>query len=288
MRITVLFLLVMAMAFTVFVPHVADAFGPGGASGQGSMEVRHRTFTKAEIESMSRMTALIRTSLGEIKIRFFPEVAPNHVRNFMDLAKSGFYDRTVFHRVIPGFMIQGGDPNSKNPRRATHGVGGPSYVLKAEFNDQPHKRGTLSMARKQSPDSAGSQFFICVADTPWLDRQYTVFGEVISGMEVVDKIVSQPRDTRDNPLERVEVTIRIIEPRPEKKPEAKPEERKPEETKVIPGQGAEAVKGAGGDGKTSAVKESKAVQEESVARETDDESGEPDSEGESAGEAPKE
>jgi peptidyl-prolyl cis-trans isomerase B (cyclophilin B) len=209
-------------------------FSPGGAAafgtaGQKAMEVRHQTFTKAEIAAMSQVTALIRTSLGEIRLKFFPDAAPNHVDNFIKLAKSGFYDRTVFHRVIPGFMIQGGDPNSKNPRRATHGIGGPSYVLKAEFNDRTHKRGTLSMARKQSPDSAGSQFFICVAGAPHLDRQYTVFGEVISGMDVVDRIVNQPRDRRDNPLERVEVRVRIIEPKPKKKP--KPEKKTEPEKK---------------------------------------------------------
>jgi len=209
-----IFACLLAMAFSM--PLGADAFGN---SGQMPSEVRHRSFSKAEIEGMSNVTALIRTSLGEIRLKFFSEEAPNHVKNFIDLAQSGFYDRTVFHRVLPGFMIQGGDPNSKSPRRASHGVGGPSYVLKAEFSNMPHKRGTLSMARKASPDSAGSQFFICVADTPWLNGQYTVFGEVISGMDVVDRIVNQPRDRRDNPLERVEITVRIIEPKPKKKPE---------------------------------------------------------------------
>ncbi len=108
-------------------------------------------------------------------------------------------------------MIQGGDPNSKNHDKSTHGMGGPGYALKAEFNDKPHKRGTLSMARSASPDSAGSQFFICVADSPFLDRQYTAFGEVVSGMDVVDKIVSQPRDANDNPNERIEMKVKIIE-----------------------------------------------------------------------------
>jgi peptidyl-prolyl cis-trans isomerase B (cyclophilin B) len=175
-------------------------------------EVRHREFTEEEVEKMSKTRAVIETSFGEIELRFFPEVAPNHVNNFIELAKKGFYDGTIFHRVIPGFMIQGGDPNSKSPDRSKHGIGGPGYTLKAEFNDKPHKRGTLSMARKAHPDSAGSQFFICVADAPWLDGQYTVFGEVVSGMDVVDRIVSQPRDGRDNPLERVEMKIKIIEP----------------------------------------------------------------------------
>ena len=113
--------------------------------------------------------------------------------------------------IVPGFVIQGGDPLSKNPDRSLHGTGGPGYQLKAEFNNKAHKRGTLSMARSASPDSAGSQFFICVADAPFLDGQYTVFGEVTSGMEVVDKIVSQPRDERDNPLDRIEMTVTATE-----------------------------------------------------------------------------
>ncbi len=148
---------------------------------------------------------------GQIVLRFFPDVAPNHVRNFIDLAKQGFYNGTTFHRVIPGFMIQGGDPNSKNPDRATHGMGGPGHKVNAEFNSKPHKRGTLSMARANDPNSAGSQFFICVNDANFLDWQYTVFGEVQSGLEVVDKVVSAKRDGRDNPLERVEMTVTITE-----------------------------------------------------------------------------
>ncbi|MEX5219176.1 MAG: peptidylprolyl isomerase [Nitrospira sp.] len=148
---------------------------------------------------------------GQIVLRFFPDVAPNHVKNFATLAKQGFYNGTTFHRVIPGFMIQGGDPNSKNPDRATHGMGGPGFRVKAEFNSKPHKRGTVSMARSNDPDSAGSQFFICVADSHFLDWQYTVFGEVESGMDVVDKVVNIKRDGRDNPLERVEMTVTIAE-----------------------------------------------------------------------------
>ena len=160
---------------------------------------------------MSETTAIIETNLGNIELKFFPEVAPNHVKNFVDLAKKGFYDGTIFHRVIPGFMIQGGDPNSKNPDKSGHGMGGPGYTVKAEFNDKPHKRGTLSMARSQDPDSAGSQFFICVADAAFLNKKYTVFGEVVSGMQVADKIVNQPRDKRDNPGERIEMKVKIVE-----------------------------------------------------------------------------
>jgi cyclophilin family peptidyl-prolyl cis-trans isomerase len=171
----------------------------------------HKKFTKQEINKMSTTKAIIETKFGNITLKFFPDVAPGHVKNFIDLAKKGFYDGTTFHRVIPGFMIQGGDPNSKNPDKRTHGMGGPGYTIKAEFNDRPHKRGTLSMARSQNPDSAGSQFFICVKDAPFLDHQYTVFGEVESGMEAVDKIVSQPRDQNDNPNERIEMKVKIEE-----------------------------------------------------------------------------
>lgn len=160
---------------------------------------------------MAETKAVIETKFGNIELKFFPEVAPNHVNNFIELAKKGFYDGTTFHRVIPGFMIQGGDPNSKNADKATHGMGGPGYTVKAEFNSRPHKRGILSMARAADPNSAGSQFFICVADAPFLDRQYTVFGEVVSGMDVVDKIVSQPRDPRDNPNERIEIKVKVSE-----------------------------------------------------------------------------
>ncbi len=148
-------------------------------------------------------------SLGQIQLVFFPEIAPNHVANFVKLATDRFYDGTTFHRVIPGFMIQGGDPNTKSQDRATHGLGGPGHRIKAEFNSRPHKRGTLSMARANDPDSAGSQFFICVADANFLDWNYTVFGEVVSGLEVADKIVSARRDSRDNPLERMEMKVTI-------------------------------------------------------------------------------
>jgi cyclophilin family peptidyl-prolyl cis-trans isomerase len=176
-----------------------------------SAEMKSKKFTNEEIKKMSETTAVIETKFGNIELKFFPDVAPNHVNSFIGLAKKGFYDGTTFHRVIPGFMIQGGDPNSKNADKATHGTGGPGYTVKAEFSDKPHKRGTLSMARAADPNSAGSQFFICVADAPFLNKQYTVFGEVVSGMDVVDKIVSQPRDPRDNPTERVEMKVKVVE-----------------------------------------------------------------------------
>lgn len=160
--------------------------------------------TRATISVSSKGQAI-----GDIVLKFFPDVAPGHVKNFTKLAKEGFYNGTTFHRVIPGFMIQGGDPNSKNADRSSHGMGGPGYKIKAEFNSIPHKRGVLSMARANDPDSAGSQFFICVADANFLDWQYTAFGEVVSGIDVADKVVNVKRDGRDNPLERVEMTVTI-------------------------------------------------------------------------------
>lgn len=154
--------------------------------------------------------AIIETNLGNIELRFFPDIAPKHVENFLALAESGFYDGTIFHRVIPGFMIQGGDPNTKGTDKSKYGQGGPEHNVKAEFNERSHKRGILSMARSRHPDSAGSQFFIVVKDSPFLDRQYTVFGEVVSGMDVADKIVSQERDRHDNPLQRIEMKVRVV------------------------------------------------------------------------------
>ncbi len=155
--------------------------------------------------------AVIETVYGEMEIEFFPEKAPNHVENFLKLSSEGFYDGTIFHRVIPGFMIQGGDPNTKGPDVSTYGMGGPEHSIKAEFNDISHTRGIVSMARAQDPDSAGSQFFIIVADSTFLDGEYTVFGHVTRGMEVADKIVALPTDSRDMPYERVEMKVRVIE-----------------------------------------------------------------------------
>ena len=168
----------------------------------------------SEVNENTRATITVRSkgqALGEIVLRFFPDVAPGHVRNFVKLSKEGFYEGTTFHRVIPGFMIQGGDPNSKSPDRTTHGMGGPGYRVKAEFNSKPHRRGIVSMARSNDPDSAGSQFFICVAEASFLDWQYTVFGEVVSGMDVADKVVNMKRDGRDNPFERVEMSVKITD-----------------------------------------------------------------------------
>ena len=162
--------------------------------------------------------AIIKTKFGDIHIKLYPDVAPNHVESFIKLAKSGFYDGTIFHRVIPGFMIQGGDPNTKNSlRKDIYGQGGPkdekgnSILLKAEFSDIPHKRGIVSMARANEPDTAGSQFFVVVEQSPFLDRKYTVFGEVVKGLGVADRIVSVPKNDHDLPNERIEMTVTIVE-----------------------------------------------------------------------------
>ena len=151
------------------------------------------------------------TDAGTIELELFDADAPNTVANFVKLAKEGFYDGLAFHRVIPGFMAQGGCPNSREGSRGMAGTGGPGFKVKAEFNDTKHVRGILSMARSSDPDSAGSQFFIMVADAPHLDRQYSAFGRVIKGMDVVDKIVKSERDERDNPKTRVEMTVKIEE-----------------------------------------------------------------------------
>lgn len=169
-------------------------------------------FSAVAVADETTPTAVIETKFGDIELRFFPEDAPKHVENFLTLAKSGFYDGTIFHRVIPGFMIQGGDPNTKGTNKSIYGTGGPDHRVPAEFNQRPHKRGILSMARSQDPDSAGSQFFIVVQDSNFLDGQYTVFGEVTKGMDIADQIVIQKRDGRDNPLERVEMNVRVVEP----------------------------------------------------------------------------
>jgi peptidyl-prolyl cis-trans isomerase B (cyclophilin B) len=157
--------------------------------------------------------ARIETRFGSMEVELHPQTAPGHVKNFVDLARQGFYDGTTFHRVIPGFMIQGGDPHTRDPRasRGRHGTGGPGYTIKAEFNATRHERGVVSMARSSDPDSAGSQFFICVAACPSLDRQYTAFGRVVKGMEVADAIVGSPRDARDNPNERIEMKVTVSE-----------------------------------------------------------------------------
>jgi cyclophilin family peptidyl-prolyl cis-trans isomerase len=164
--------------------------------------------------------AELHTSAGEIDIRFFPDVAPNHVKNFIDLAEKGFYNGTKFHRVIPGFMIQGGDPNTISGSPATWGTGGSDKNVNAEFNSIKHKRGIVSMARAADPNSARSQFFVMVADYPSLDGQYSAFGQVTKGMDVADKIVSAQSGPNDRPLNPTAIDKIVIR-------DAKPDERGP-------------------------------------------------------------
>ena len=155
--------------------------------------------------------ANIETNHGKISFELLPDLAPETVRNFEKLAKDGFYDGKLFHRVIPGFMIQGGDPNTKTDNKGSWGMGGPGYNVKAEFSSRSHLRGIVSMARAQDPDSAGSQFVIVTADSAFLDRQYTVFGQVKEGMDVADKIVNMDKDGNDCPLEKVVMTKITLE-----------------------------------------------------------------------------
>ncbi len=166
----------------------------------------------AEEKTMSTdsKVAELHTTAGEIDIRFFPDVAPNHVKNFLDLAAKGFYNGTKFHRIIPGFMIQGGDPNTISGDPRTWGTGGSPNNVKAEFNSVSHKRGIVSMARSNDPDSASSQFFIVVKDSNFLDNNYTVFGQVTKGMDVADKIVSAEKGPQDRPTNPVAITKIVI------------------------------------------------------------------------------
>ena len=160
----------------------------------------------------AKEVAIVKTSEGTMVLEFFPDVAPGHVANFKKLAKKGFYDGTCFHRVMKGFMIQGGDPNTKNEAaKQTWGMGGPGYTIKAEFNAKHHARGVLSMARTSDPDSAGSQFFICHGDAGFLDGQYTVFGQLIKGDDVLEKIATTATEPPDRPVKRVNVeSIKIV------------------------------------------------------------------------------
>ena len=143
--------------------------------------------------STSNEVAVIKTNEGEMVVQFWTDAAPNTIENFKKLARQGFYDGTIFHRIVKGFMIQGGDPNSKDPaKESAYGEGGPGYKIKAEFNNHSHDRGVISMARGPDPDSAGSQFFVCLAPVRRLDGQYTTFGKLIKGDDVLDKIGNTP------------------------------------------------------------------------------------------------
>jgi cyclophilin family peptidyl-prolyl cis-trans isomerase len=171
-----------------------------------------------QMSSYDNKVAELHTSQGEIDIRFFPDVAPNHVKNFLDLAEKGFYNGTKFHRVIPGFMIQGGDPNTVSGSPASWGTGGSGKNVAAEFNSVSHKRGIVSMARSNDPNSASSQFFIVTSDSTFLDKQYTVFGQVTKGMDVADKIVNAPKGAADRPNSPVAIeSIKIRDAREDEK-----------------------------------------------------------------------
>ena len=156
------------------------------------------------IDANKSYTATIDPSAGTVTVELYPKVAPQHVNSFVFLAREGFYENVIFHRVIPGFMIQGGDPTGT-------GTGGPGYRVKAEFNDLKHTRGVLSMARSNDPNSAGSQFFLMHADAPFLDGQYTAFGKATSGLDVIDKIVNLPRDRNDRPNNPAKINKVTIE-----------------------------------------------------------------------------
>ena len=175
---------------------------------------------ETSMSAYENKVAEIHTTAGQIDIRFFPEVAPNHVKNFIDLAQKGFYEGIKFHRVIPGFMIQVGDPNTIKGDPSTWGSGGSPQKLKAEFNNIPHRRGIISAARTNDPNSASSQFFIVVADSNFLDGKYTVYGEVVRGMDVADKIVAAPRDANDRPNNPTSITKVVIR-------DAREDEKKP-------------------------------------------------------------
>jgi len=189
-------------ALTLFI---ACMFAATAAAQQTQTAPAEEQEAKVEPKTV----AVLHTSLGDITLGFYPDLAPEHVANFLDLAGSGFYDGTTFHRVIPGFMIQGGDPLTKDDDPRNDGTGNGPRRLKAEFSSTPHKRGIVSAARGGDPNSASCQFFIVQGDSTFLDGKYSVFGYTIEGLDVVDKIVNVSRDRRDRPLENV--TINKIE-----------------------------------------------------------------------------
>ncbi len=186
-------------------------------------QVSEEKNTNVESKKPMMDVAIISTNYGDMVVEFFEGAAPKHVESFKLHAKNGYYNGTIFHRVIPGFMIQGGDPNTKGDNKATYGTGGhaakfygigieeekTTWNLPAEFNNIKHKRGILSMARSNNPNSGGSQFFICATDVAHLNGKYTVFGQVIEGDEIIDQIINLPRDARDNPNRRVEMNVSL-------------------------------------------------------------------------------
>ena len=164
----------------------------------------------------TKENAILKTSYGDITLAFWPDIAPKTVENFKKLARSGFYDGTAFHRIIKGFMVQGGCPNTKVGEKGMPGTGGPGWQVKAEFNAKTHVRGVISMARSSNPDSAGSQFFLVHGDAKFLDRQYTAFGEIIAGDDVLEKLASVPTKSggggeKSTPIERVALeSVKIV------------------------------------------------------------------------------
>jgi len=206
-----------ATGTTATAANTTMSTNPAAATTSSSMsDMKVQSATPAAAEENRPMSyyqnkvAELHTTAGEIDIRFFPDVAPNHVKNFIDLAEKGFYNGTKFHRVIPGFMIQGGDPNTISGSPANWGTGGSGKYVNAEFNSVKHKRGIVSMARSSDPNSASSQFFIMVADYPSLDNQYSVFGQVTKGMDVADKIVNAPTAQQDRPINPTTITKVVI------------------------------------------------------------------------------
>ena len=226
-----------AAIFLIMVILGGSSFSQEGSKvqTQQSAQAKGKAAPVAKPATEADEVAIMDTNYGTFVLEFFPKDAPNHVRNFKKLARSGFYDGTKFHRVIKGFMIQGGDPLTKDNDPRNDGTGDPGYTINAEFNARKHLKGTLSMARTASPNSAGSQFFVCLADKPGLDWQYTVFGQVLKGIEVVDAIgnvaVTGPEpSTPVKPVILKKVTIMAradymkkgAEPKPVTKTEAKP------------------------------------------------------------------
>jgi len=193
-------------SFTVIGIILIALFTAGCDKGKGEEDSKllDKAWNKLIEGDMERMIAVIETNMGMIKLKFYPDAAPNHCRNFIRLAKDGFYDNLIFHRVIEGFMIQGGCPQGT-------GMGGPGWNVDAEFSQRKHLKGTLSMARSTDPNSAGSQFFICLEPQPGLDGKYTVFGQVIEGQDVVDKIGDLPTDPRDRPQQEAKMEKVYIE-----------------------------------------------------------------------------
>ena len=204
------------MKVSVFMCAIILASGLAAATAQDSKATAKDESSKSNSKEKNPVNAnevaVIKTSEGDMVVEFWPDVAPKTVENFKTLAKKGFYDGTCFHRVIKGFMIQGGDPLTKSASdEASWGTGDPGYKIKAEFSDRHHDRGVLSMARSQDPDSAGSQFFICHGNPRFLDRQYTAFGKLIKGDDVLEKIATTPTRPPDRPIKRMEVvSIKIV------------------------------------------------------------------------------